>query len=266
MAPLPLSLVNQHDHCSLHSFNHNVLLSEQSAHEETWEQTPEGSQLVDSEAWRFGVETNTVRSWTVVPPECVDYVKTYMLGSGTGSGSQYLRDSHMVANESIAYASSLKLSGDGKDVWIFDVDDTLISSLPYFAAHHYGGEGIDDDVFINWAALAENPLLPASHRLYTHLLELGFKIFLITGRYSYERNATEKNLVRVGYHSWEALFLREPEDYEKSAVVYKSEKRLKIEEDGFRIRGNSGDQWSDLTGYSVGERTFKLPNLMYWVG
>ena len=35
----------------------------------------------------------------------------------------------------------------------------------------------------------------------------------------------------------------------KSVVVYKFENRLKIEQDGFRVRGNSGDQWSDLTGY-----------------
>jgi len=192
----------------------------------------------------------------------VEYVKSYMVGSG----SQYLRDLEMVANESIAYVNSLKLSGDGKDAWVFDVDETLISNLPYFAAHQFGGEVIDDyDFNTRWTDLAEAPTLPASHRLYAHLLELGFKIFLITGRHHYQRNGTGRNLVRAGYHSWEALFFREPEDYENSAVVYKSDKRLKIEQDGFRIRGNSGDQWSDLTGCSVGDRTFKLPNPMYYV-
>jgi hypothetical protein len=70
----------------------------------------------------------------VVPPECVEYVKSYMVGSG----SQYVRDSHMVANESIAYVNSLKLSGDGKDAWVFDVDETLLSSLPFFAAISMG--------------------------------------------------------------------------------------------------------------------------------
>jgi len=61
------------------------------------------------------------------------------------------------------------------------------------------------------------------------------------------------------------LYCRKPEDYEKSVVVYKSERRLEIEQDGLRIRGNCGDQWSDLTGYSVGDRTFKLPNPMYYI-
>ncbi|KAH9290400.1 hypothetical protein KI387_034517, partial [Taxus chinensis] len=54
-----------------------------------------------------------------------------------------------------------------------------------------------------------------------------------------------------------------PTDQGTSAVVYKSGRRFKIERAGFRIRGNSGDEWSDLTGYSIGDRTFKLPNPIY---
>jgi len=200
-----------------------------------------------------------MRFWSVVPSVCVEYVKDYMVGG------QYLGDSNMAANESIAYANSLKLSGDGKDVWVFDVDETLLSNLPLYAAYNYGGVEVGEDSFTKWADLAEAPPLPASRRLYAHLLDLGFKIFLLTGRYDYQRNATEKNLVQAGYHSWEALLLREPDEYEMSAVIYKSERRLKIEKEGFRIRGNSGDQWSDLSGYSFGHRTFKLPNPMYFI-
>jgi len=261
MAPLPHSLIS-HQHPNIQSAPTKSCdkVSEQSTAKEETRDLKQESQL-NFETWRLGVETNTLRSWTAVPPECVEYVKSYMVGSG----SQYARDSHMVANESIAYVNCLRLSGDEKDAWVFDVDETLLSSLPFFADHQYGGEGINDDAFIKWADLAEAPPLPASRNLYVHLLELGFKIFLLTGRYDYERNATEKNLARAGYHSWEALLLRDPEDYEKSAVVYKSERRVKIEQDGFRIVGNSGDQWSDLTGYAVGDRTFKLPNPLYYV-
>lgn len=101
-------------------------------HEETWEVKQDTLQH-DFEAWRFGVETNTLRSWTV-PAQYVEYVKKYMVGSG----SQYLKDSHMVANESIAYANTLKLSGHGKEAWLFDLDETLLSNLPYFVAHQFG--------------------------------------------------------------------------------------------------------------------------------
>eukprot|EP00253_Pinus_taeda_P014980 PITA_14980 len=260
-----LSLIQHHNLdflCDLQSTTADGYdeISEQFAgHGETLDVKQE--RQLNFEAWRLGIETNTLRSWTVVPPEFVEYMKSYMVGSG----SQYVRDSQMVANESMAYVNSLTLSGDGRDAWVFDVDETLLSSLPFFEGRQYGGEGVDDEAFIKWADLAEAPPLLASRSLYVHLLELGFKIFLLTGRYDYERNATEKNLARAGYHSWEALLLREPEDYEKRAVVYKSEKRLKLEQDGFRIIGNLGDQWSDLIGFSVGQRTFKLPNPLYYV-
>uniref|UniRef100_M1DPV0 Acid phosphatase 1 n=1 Tax=Solanum tuberosum TaxID=4113 RepID=M1DPV0_SOLTU len=51
----------------------------------------------------------------------------------------------------------------------------------------------------------------------------------------------------------------------KSAVEYKSSKRMEWVKDGYRI-GNIGDQWTDLIGENVGARTFKVPNPMYYVG
>jgi hypothetical protein len=51
----------------------------------------------------------------------------------------------------------------------------------------------------------------------------------------------------------------------QSAVAYKSEIRRQLEKEGYRIWGNVGDQWSDLQGECLGNRTFKLPNPMYFV-
>ncbi|KAI7997448.1 Acid phosphatase 1 [Camellia lanceoleosa] len=51
----------------------------------------------------------------------------------------------------------------------------------------------------------------------------------------------------------------------QSAVVYKSEIREQLEEEGYRIWDNVGDQWSDLQGNCTGNRTFKLPNPLYFV-
>ena len=42
--------------------------------------------------------------------------------------------------------------------------------------------------------------------------------------------------------------------------------RKQLVEEGYRIRGNVGDQWSDLLGAPEGARTFKLPDPMYYVG
>jgi hypothetical protein len=50
---------------------------------------------------------------------------------------------------------------------------------------------------------------------------------------------------------------RSSDDKGKLAVIYKSEKRSEMEKDGYRILGNSGDQWSDLLGSSVSVRSFK---------
>lgn len=51
----------------------------------------------------------------------------------------------------------------------------------------------------------------------------------------------------------------------KSAMRYKSDVRKQLEDEGYRILGNVGDQWSDLQGDYLGNRTFKLPNPMYFV-
>ncbi|PKU74023.1 Acid phosphatase 1 [Dendrobium catenatum] len=48
-------------------------------------------------------------------------------------------------------------------------------------------------------------------------------------------------------------------------MLYKSEKRSEMVADGYRIHGNSGDQWSDLLGSNTGNRSFKLPNPMYYI-
>lgn len=61
------------------------------------------------------------------------------------------------------------------------------------------------------------------------------------------------------------VYIRKASYRGKSAVMYKSEIRKQLEEEGYRIWGNVGDQWSDLQGDCAGNRTFKLPNPMYFV-
>jgi len=87
---------------------------------------------VPCDSWRFAVETNTLRDWETVPARCEKYVGNYMLGG------HYRSDSRAVVDEAIAYAEGLKLSGEGKEVWVFDVDETTLSNLPYYAEHGFG--------------------------------------------------------------------------------------------------------------------------------
>ncbi len=50
-----------------------------------------------------------------------------------------------------------------------------------------------------------------------------------------------------------------------SAIPYKSGERAKIEQQGFDIVANVGDQESDLRGGHA-DRAFKLPNPYYFLG
>lgn len=85
-----------------------------------------------SESWRLAVETNNAISWKVVPSKCVSYLETYY------SKGQFDNDYNVVANYALAFAETVKMGGDGKDAWVFDVDETLLSNLEYYKAHSYG--------------------------------------------------------------------------------------------------------------------------------
>lgn len=78
------------------------------------------------------MEANNLNPWKTIPQECVDYVRDYVMGRG------YRLDLERVSNEAGVFAKSVQKSEDGKDAWVFDVDETLLSNLPYYADHGYG--------------------------------------------------------------------------------------------------------------------------------
>ncbi|XVF85588.1 hypothetical protein PTKIN_Ptkin17bG0129100 [Pterospermum kingtungense] len=153
-------------------------------------------------SWRLGVETNNIVGWKTIPQQCEGYVGHYMLGQ------QYRKDSKAVANEALLYAQSLKLRKDGKDVWVFDIDETTLSNLPYYADHGFGVEPYNATLFNKWVMEGKAPALPESLKLYNQLLSLGIKAVFITGRSEDQRSVTVSNLKKVGYHTWERLILK----------------------------------------------------------
>ncbi|XP_050215697.1 acid phosphatase 1-like [Mercurialis annua] len=208
-------------------------------------------------SWRLSVETNNAGYWVKPPARCESYVEDYM------TAERYLSDSEVVAADSISFAKSVNVTGDGKDAWVFDIDETLLSNLPYYEVRF--GQPYDEKSYDQWVNLAKAPALPSSLNLYKELKRLGFTIFLLTGRSEHQRNSTSKNLLFAGYNDWERLFLRGVTDQGKTAIVYKSEKRMELVKEGYKIHGNSGDQWSDLLGFAVAKRSFKLPNPLYYL-
>ncbi|KAL6607717.1 hypothetical protein ACP70R_040780 [Stipagrostis hirtigluma subsp. patula] len=213
-------------------------------------------------SWRLAVEANNVRDWYSIPADCRGYVSDYMFGD------LFRQDCAVVAGEALAYAQGLELAGDGKEVWVFDVDDTTLTNLPYYADTGFGAEPYNATYFDEYVANATAPALPEVLGLYERLLAMGIKVVFITGRHDYQREPTVKNLHSAGYHTWEKLVLKTPSSVGlgSSVVPYKSGERQKLVDAGYRIVGNMGDQWSDLVGAPEGGRTFKVPDPMYYVG
>nr|KJB65053.1 hypothetical protein B456_010G078600 [Gossypium raimondii] len=227
-------------------------------------------------SWQLAVETNNAGSWAAIPSRCVPFVRDYM------TGQRYASDCEVVANYSLAYASTVKIASDGKDAWVFDVDETLLTNLPYYRDHGFGINGIEknthpdlswlgrseifnESCWDEWVAEAKAPAIPSSLKLYNGLKQMRFKIFVLTGRSEHQRNDTRKNLELAGYTGWEGLILRGASDGGTPATIFKSERRSVLVNEGYRIHGNSGDQWSDLLGFAVAKRSFKLPNPMYYI-
>ncbi|KAL6897853.1 hypothetical protein ACP4OV_006812 [Aristida adscensionis] len=215
-------------------------------------------------SWRLAVETNNVRDWYSIPADCRAYVSDYMFGE------LFRQDCALVAAEALAYAQGLDLAGDGKEVWVLDVDDTTLTNLPYYADTGFGAEPYNASYFDEYVANATAPALGEVLELYERLLSRGIKVVFITGRHEYQREATTKNLRSAGYHSWEKLVLKPSSSSasvgsSSSVVPYKSGERRKLVDAGYRIVGNMGDQWSDLVGAPEGARTFKVPDPMYFV-
>ncbi|XP_015693407.1 acid phosphatase 1-like [Oryza brachyantha] len=213
------------------------------------------------DGWRLSVETGNAGPWSAIPSRCAGFVRAYM------EGERYASDSAVAAADSLAFAAQALASGDGgaRPAWVFDVDETLLSNSPYYAVNGWGSQEFNETSFDEWVDVAKAPALPSSLKLYKELQGLGIHIILLTGRSEFQRNATEVNLFFAGYHSWEKLILRQSPDIGKTAVQYKSERRAALEAEGFKILGNSGDQWSDLLGLPMATRSFKLPNPMYFI-
>ncbi|CAN7039485.1 unnamed protein product [Brassica rapa subsp. trilocularis] len=201
--------------------------------------------------------------WSTIPAECADYVKAdYVLGKA------YVADLERVSEEASIFASTVvgfNGAGDGKDAWIFDIDETLLSNLPYFIEHGFGLELFDHSEFDKWVERGVAPAIAPSLKLYQRVIDLGYRVFLLTGRKESHRLVTVENLINAGFQNWDKLILRSPDEQHKMATVYKSEKRDEMVKEGFRIRGNLGNQWSDLLGSSMSQRSFKLANPMYYI-
>ncbi|CAM0907624.1 unnamed protein product [Alopecurus aequalis] len=237
-----------------------LLVLDKAADGAPWSFWPPGGDPGVCLSWRVMVEANNAKFWRAVPAPCVGYVWAYM------AWGQYGRDVSTAADEIAAYAATQAPAGDdGLDAWVLDVDDTCLSNLLYYQAKQFGP--YDPAAFKAWASRGMCPGIPPMVGLFRTLKAAGFRVFLLSGRDEEALGAcTAANLAAAGFAGYDRLIMRSAVYRGQSSVVFKSAVRRRlVEEEGYRIRGNVGDQWSDLQGDCAGDRVFKVPNPMYFV-
>jgi len=146
---------------------------------------------------------------------------------------------------------------------VSDLDETLFDNRPFFQTiKSKNNDQIDWQAFEAWQATAAASPLKETKSLVSYARSKGLAVFLITGRMEKLRRVTIENLVKYGI-AYDGLYMRASGD-EQSAATMKSGYRKQIEDMGFKIVVNIGDQYSDLAGgHSIDCE--KLPNKIYFI-
>jgi len=153
-----------------------------------------------------------------------------------------------------------ELASSRRPAIVLDIDDTALSTFDIQRRLGFGWVPSSWDAWVESAVARPHPAILA---LYRYAIGRGVAVLFVTGRREHLRVPTTRQLRGVGYDRWLALYMK-PDDYAESSVVpYKSGRRKAIEEQGFDILINVGDQWSDLEG-GFARAIYKLPNPMYY--
>jgi predicted secreted acid phosphatase len=170
------------------------------------------------------------------------------------------RSSHLAARRAaVARAAKHGRSHRKKLAIVFDVDETLLSNYTAINADNFTFGPQSQAEATNEIGTA----IPSSLKLFDDAKAGGITIFLITGRRENTRAHTASNLDREGFRGYKQLILK-PDASTASTVVYKSNARAGIEQQGYRIIANVGDQYSDLAGGHA-DVAYKLANPFYFL-
>jgi hypothetical protein len=181
----------------------------------------------------------------------------------------YLTDLQQAAWPAIPWINDEATRVDRPAV-VFDIDETALSNWEGLKANDFGRiiNGPCDTLpqgpcgLQAWDLMARSTVIQPTMDVFNTAKDRGAAIFFITGRDETQRAATERNLAAVGYSGYSRLIMEPAGAHYVSAADFKAPQRGEIEQEGYTIIANLGDQPSDLAG-GFSERTFQLPNPFY---
>lgn len=195
-------------------------------------------------------------------PKNLDLVKASLIKYH--DSGEYQKDQAKVIDQAMQYLKTrLEREKHAKTskklALVLDIDETSLSNYPDLINMRFGGtqEQINDA-----KGKATDPVIESTLKLYRYAKANHVAVFFITARTEPYRAATEKNLADAGYKNWDGLSLNSETYAERSKAPYKIGARTLIEQQGYDIVLNIGDQQSDLSGGHA-DKTFKLPNPYY---
>ena len=155
---------------------------------------------------------------------------------------------------------------------VLDIDETALSNWEIIKRDDFGrpiGGPCDLalDAPCGWAAwdqLGRDPAIVPTLQVFQQAAAQGVAVFFLTGRPENQRAATERNLRAVGYDGFAKLYMVPDGQHFASAADFKAPIRAQLEQQGYTIIANMGDQPSDLAGGHA-ERSFLLPDPFYRV-
>ena len=185
--------------------------------------------------------------------------------------------------DSGAYLTDLQLATAPAIAWIndeaprvqrpavvFDIDETALSNWEAIKANDFGRVigGSCDSLpkgpcgWLAWDLRAQSTVIQPTLDVFNTAKDRGAAIFFITGRNEPQRAATERNLQAAGYTGYSQLLMEPVGTHYASAADFKAPQRAQIEQQGYTIIANLGDQPSDLAG-GFSEQMYQLPNPFY---
>jgi predicted secreted acid phosphatase len=181
----------------------------------------------------------------------------------------YLTDLQQAAAPAIAWINEEGPRVDRPAV-VFDIDETALSNWEAIKANDFGRvtDGACNRLpqgpcgWLAWDLRAQSTVIQPTMDIFNTAKDRGTAIFFITGRNEPQRAATERNLQAVGYTGYTQLIMEPSGAHYVSAADFKAPQRAQIEQRGYTIIANVGDQPSDLDG-GFAERTYLLPDPFY---